>query len=369
MDTINLDHQRLAVLWATFAVGLLFGAVSHRSRFCTMGALADILNYGNWGRMRMWLLAIGTASLGLQILHIQGNANLHDTLYLNPQWPWLSGILGGLMFGLGMVLASGCGSKTLVRLGNGSLKSFVVFLLTGLSSYITLKGLVAMGRVNYLDPHTLHWPLGNDLPSILSQTFDAPELYSAIGFSISGALILLALLGKHTLSKSMIIGGLSIGSVIIAAWWVVFDFSYLPEHPDTLEAAYLGSYTNRAEGLSFIAPYGYSLEWLMFYSDQNRLLTIGPMACFGVVIGSFISSLHNKTFQWETFQGVEDTANHMVGAIFMGIGGITATGCTVGQGLSGASTLALPSWITLFSMMMGAALAIRYQTWRVSKTS
>lgn len=369
METIDVENQRITVLWATFLVGLLFGTVSHRSRFCTMGAVADILNYGNWGRMRMWLLAVGTASLGLQVLHVQGNANLHDTLYLNPQWPWLSGILGGIMFGLGMVLASGCSSKNLVRLGHGSLKSFTVFLITGLSSYITLKGLAAVGRTNYLDPHTVQWPLGNDLPSILSQALQAPELYSIAGFGISAALILLALLSRPTLSKSMILGGLAIGSVIVAAWWVVFDLSYIPEHPDTLEAAYLGSYTNRAEGLSFIAPYGYTLEWLMFYSDQNRLLTVGPMACFGVVIGSLLSSLHNKTFQWETFQGVEDTANHMVGAIFMGIGGITATGCTVGQGLSGASTLALPSWLILFSMLIGAALAIRYQTWRVSKIS
>lgn len=370
METPNLDTLRTSVLWAMFAVGLLFGAISHRSRFCSMGAVADVMNYGNWHRMRMWLLAAGTASFGLQILQLQGTVHLQDTLYLNPNWPWLSSTIGGLMFGVGMVLASGCGSKNLVRLGHGSLKSLVVFIVTGLSAYMTLKGIFAVFRTEVLAPHTLYWAWGNDLPSILANAIQLapPEARSLIGFGSATAIMLLAWLAPSTLPKTMICYGLMIGVVITAAWWVVFELSYLPEHPDTLEPAYLGSYSNRAEALSFIAPYGYSLEWLMLYSDQNRLLTLGPVSCLGVIIGAFLSALHNKTFYWESFQGVEDTANHLAGAVLMGVGGVCATGCTIGQGLSGTSTLALPSWIAMLFMFLGAAAAIQYQTWRVSRT-
>jgi uncharacterized membrane protein YedE/YeeE len=129
----------------------------------------------------------------------------------------------------------------------------------------------------------------------------------------------------------------------------------------------LGSYANRAEGFSFVAPYAYTLEWLMFFSDQSRVLTVGVVACFGVVLGAAGNAFAEKSFRWETFQGVEDTANHTIGAVLMGVGGVLALGCTVGQGLSGVSTLSLASWVALASIVLGAVLALKYQMWRVER--
>lgn len=365
MEEINVNNIQSTVLWATFAVGLAFGAISHRTHFCTMGAVADAFNFGNWDRARMWVLAIAIATLGLQAMSLSGHANLKDSIYLNSQWSWLSGILGGLMFGAGMVLASGCGSKTLIRLGGGNLKALVVFMIMGITAYMTLKGLFGVGRVNYLDPIRLDLGSSVYLPDLLSA--GTGHLSQALALVIPLLLLIWVLASKTARSKEIILGGIGVGLTILAAWWVIFQIAYIPEHPDTLEAAYLGTYANRAEAFSFVAPYAYTLEWLMFFSDQSRVLTVGIVACFGVILGATGSALAEKSFRWETFQGVEDTANHTVGAMLMGVGGVLGLGCTVGQGLSGVSTLSLSSWIVLGSIILGGIAALKYQMWRVER--
>lgn len=369
MEEINVSSIQSTVLWATFAVGLAFGAVSHRTHFCTMGAVADVFNFGDWNRMRMWLVAIAVATLGLQAMSLAGYANLNDTIYLGNQWSWLSGIVGGLLFGAGMVLASGCGSKTLIRLGAGNLKALMVFVIMGISAYMTLRGVFGVVRASYLDPIRYEFESSAYLPNLLASliTIDYAGLAQVLAIVLPLLLLIVALSSKVAWNKEVILGGVGVGLTVLAAWWVVFQVSYIPEHPDTLEAAYIGSYANRAEGFSFVAPYAFTLEWLMFFSDQSRVLTVGVVASFGVVLGATVSALTDKSFRWESFQSVEDTANHTVGAVLMGVGGVLALGCTVGQGLSGVSTLSLPSWVALGSIVAGAIIALKYQMWRVER--
>ena len=369
MEEINLSSIQSTVLWATFAVGLAFGAISHRTHFCTMGAIADVVNFGDWNRMRMWLLAIAVATLGLQALSITGHANLNDTIFLNRQWSWLSGIVGGLLFGAGMVLASGCGSKTLIRLGAGNLKALMVFAIMGITAYMTLKGVFGVFRANYLDPVRFEFSGSPYLPELLANLLskEPAGLIPILAIALPVVLLIMALGSKSAWNKEVIVGGAGVGLTIVAAWWVVFQVAYIPEHPDTLEAAYLGTYANRAEGFSFVAPYAYTLEWLMFFSDVTRVLTVGVVACFGVILGATANALMERSFRWETFQGVEDTANHTVGAVMMGVGGVLALGCTVGQGLSGVSTLSLASFVALGSIVVGATGALKYQMWRVER--
>ena len=128
------------VLWLAFAVSFAFGVIGQKTHFCTMGAVADIVNMGDWSRMRMWLLAIGIAILGSAALHASGQIDLGKSIYRTPTFTWLSYLVGGATFGIGMVLASGCGSKTLIRIGAGNLKSVVVFLVLGLVAYMTMRG-------------------------------------------------------------------------------------------------------------------------------------------------------------------------------------------------------------------------------------
>lgn len=371
MEEINVSHIEHTVLWTTFAVGLAFGAISHRSHFCTMGAVADLVNFGNWNRMRMWVLAISVAALGLQSLAALGYANLIDTLYLNNQWSWLSGILGGFLFGVGMVLASGCGSKTLIRLGAGNLKALMVFVIMGISAYTTLKGVLGVFRANYLDPVQFEFTTSPYLPELLANMVssnNSATTSATLAIALPLAMLTWALASKAAWNKEVLLGGIGIGLTTLAAWWIMFQIAYIPEHPDTLEAAYIGTYANRAEGLSFAAPYAYTLEWLMMYSDASRVLTVGIVSCFGVVLGATFSAVAEKSFRWETFQSVEDTANHSIGAVLMGMGGVLALGCSVGQGLSGVSTLSLASFFALGSIILGAITALKYQIWRVERT-
>jgi hypothetical protein len=152
-------------------------------------------------------------------------------------------------------------------------------------------------------------------------------------------------------------------------WWVSGRLGYLAEDPNTLQEAFLATNSQRMESLSFVAPIAYSLDWLLFFSDKSKVLTVGIVSAAGVVIGSALWSLVSRSFRWEGFANAEDTANHLVGATLMGVGGVAALGCTVGQGLSGVSTLAIGSFIALASIIGGAVLALRYQIWRIERTA
>ena len=134
-----------------------------------------------------------------------------------------------------------------------------------------------------------------------------------------------------------------------------------------LEEAFLATNSQRMESLSFVSPIAYTIDWLLFFSDTSKVLTLGIVTTIGVIVGSALVALATRTFRWEGFGGVEDTANHFVGALLMGVGGVTALGCTIGQGLSGLSTLSIGSIIALVGILLGAVLALRYQMWRLDR--
>jgi uncharacterized membrane protein YedE/YeeE len=119
------------------------------------------------------------------------------------------------------------------------------------------------------------------------------------------------------------------------------------------------------EAFSFVAPYAYTLDLLMMWTDASKAVTFGVAAALGVIAGSFVTAVAGRSFRWEGFGNVEDTANHLVGAALMGFGGVTALGCTIGQGLSGLSTLAVGSMLAFIAIVCGAVAALRYQGWRM----
>ena len=166
----------------------------------------------------------------------------------------------------------------------------------------------------------------------------------------------------------MLLAGVGIGAVIVGVWWVSGRLGFVPEHPVTLEPSFLGTNSRRMESLSFVAPVAYTMDWLILFSDTSRVLTLGIVITLGVVLGSAAVALASGSFRWEGFGGTEDTANHIVGALLMGVGGVTAMGCTIGQGLSGVSTLALGSFMALGGILAGGVLGVRYQAWRVERS-
>jgi hypothetical protein len=370
MQESDLPGLTAAVLWATFGLALAFGAIAQRTHFCTMGAVADIVSLGDWTRMRMWVLAIAVAMIGFNLMVALGWVEAAQSIYAAPALTWLSHVVGGLVFGFGMVLASGCGSKTLVRAGGGSLKALVVLCVMAVAAYATMRGIVAVLRVASIDTVMLTLPAGQDLPSLLAVATGAPRRLLALllGGGIGLALLGWVLARPEGRGADVLLAGLGVGAVIVGVWWVSGRLGFVPEHPATLEPTFLATNSRRMESLSFVAPTAYAMDWLILYSDRGKVLTLGVVAVFGVVAGSALAALAAGSFRWEGFAGTEDTANHVVGALLMGVGGVTALGCTVGQGLSGVSTLSLGSFIALAGILGGGVLGVRYQAWRVERS-
>ena len=348
------------VLGAFFLGGLLLGIITQRTHFCTMGAISDVVHMGDWTRVRQWVSAIGVAMIGFAALSDLGLINPAKTLYASSRLMWLSTLVGGLMFGYGMVIASGCGNKTLVRIGGGNLKSVVVFVVMGVSAFATLKGITAVLRSSTVDTVFIDIPAGASL-SVLG----IPNL----GYLLGAALLLVVLHHKDFWTFDNLFAGFGVGAVVVAMWWVSGHLGFVPEHPDTLDAVYLATNSGRIEALNFVAPVAYTLDWLMFYSDASKVLSAGIAAVAGVLLGAFASALQTQTFRWEGFANPRDLGQYLVGGVLMGVGGVTAMGCTFGQGLSGISTLSLNSVVALAAIVLGAVVSLRQQAARLERTA
>ena len=371
-------------LWSTFAIALILGAVVNKTNFCTMGAVSDWVNMEDTGRMRAWVLAIAVGVLGVMGLEAAGLVNLSSTFppYRQNNLVWLENVLGGVLFGIGMTLASGCGNKTLIRIGGGNLKSIVVLLVIALIAYFMINPFPGSDKTLY---STLFYPWTNPTTIALTTQQDlGAMLFSdnvATGRMVMGAVIgglmLLWVFKSADFRSSFdnILGGLVVGLVVLAAWYVTsnvminadgevmslqayvqnWDF-YSPA--DVVRPADAGPLA--AQSFSFINPMGQTLGY--FASGFNgTLLTFGIMALAGVIAGSLLWSLVSRSFRIEWFASFSDFVNHLIGAILMGFGGVLAMGCTIGQGVTGFSTLALGSILTFVAIVIGSAATMKVQ--------
>ena len=350
------------VTGGAFVLAFIFGAVGNKTHFCTMGAVSDWVNMGDTSRLRMWLLAIAVALLGSSALHLAGLVDLSKSIYPSPNFTWLSYIVGGLLFGVGMTLGSGCGSKTLIRVGAGNLKSLVVYIFLGIAAYMTLRGLLGAFRVGVLEKAAITLPQGQDLPSLLG--LNRAILAALIG---GGLLAFIYASKQFRSSVDYTLGGVVTGLVVVGGWYVSGHIGHVAEDPNTLQEAFVATNTGRMESFSFVAPFAFTLEYLMLWTDKSKIITYGIASAAGVIAGSAAYALATRSFRWEGFRDAEDTANHIVGGILMGFGGITALGCTIGQAISGFSTLALGSIITFIAIVAGSAATMKYQVWRIER--
>jgi uncharacterized protein len=350
------------VTGGAFGLAFIFGAVGNKTHFCTMGAVSDWVNMSDTSRLRMWLLAIAVALIGSSALHLAGLVDLSKSIYPSPNFTWLSYIVGGFLFGVGMTLGSGCGSKTLIRVGAGNLKSLVVYIFLGIAAYMTLRGLLGAFRVGVLEKAAITLPQGQDLPSLLG--LNRAILAALIG---GGLLAFIYSSKRFRSSFDYTLGGVVTGLVVVGGWYVSGHIGHVAEDPNTLQEAFVATNTGRMESFSFVAPFAFTLEYLMLWTDKSKIITYGIASAAGVIAGSAAYALATRSFRWEGFRDAEDTANHIVGGILMGFGGITALGCTIGQAISGFSTLALGSIITFIAIVAGSAATMKYQVWRIER--
>jgi uncharacterized membrane protein YedE/YeeE len=369
MNPAELATLNAQVLWAAFGISAAFGALVQRTGFCTMGAVSDAVAVGDWTRLRQWALAAAVATLGFAALSASGVLRPPQTLYAASRWLWLSALAGGAIFGFGMVLSSGCVSKTLVRVGGGSLKSLVVVLVTGITAFATLKGLTAVWRVATVDRVAIDVGANADAATLLARWSGLPLATAALlaGVLLGGVLLAFALGAREARRPLNLLAGGGVGAMVLAMWWLTGHFGHLAEHPQTLEESWLATNSTRAEALSFVAPTAYALDWLMFFSDTSKRLTVGIVSVAGVIAGSAAMALARRRFRWEGFAGTPDLGHHLVGGAMMGIGGVTALGCSIGQGVSGLSTLSLTSLVAAAAMIVGAVGGVKYQMWRLER--
>lgn len=366
----NPNQLTQLVLLCGLALGVAFGAIAQATRFCTMGAIADAVNFGDATRLRMWVWAVLVALLGTQALIGLAGVNLDTSIYAGRRLSWLSQGAAGLAFGFGMVLASGCASRALVRAASGSLKALVVLLVVGLAAQMTLRGAFALPRVEWLDPVGPLLAGPQDLPSWLSRGLGLALPWVRAGLCLLLAVPLLLWLrrGRDFLQPAPLLGGFVVGALVVAAWFVTGSLGHLTEHPDTLEPAWLATSSHRPEALSFVAPTAYLLDLLTLWSDRSTVLSFGVALMLGTLLGAAASALLRREFRWEGFRDVRDTAQHLLGAVLMGIGGVTALGCSIGQGLSGLSLLSVGSFIAVAGIVAGAVAALRYQAWVIDRS-
>jgi uncharacterized membrane protein YedE/YeeE len=358
------------VVLGGFVLAFIFGAVANKTNFCTMGAISDVVNMAHWGRMRMWLLTIAVAMLGTSLLSYFGQIDIAKSVYQRPTLSWLSLLLGGSLFGVGMTIAAGCTNKNLIRVGGGSVRALVVLVFLAISAYMTLKGLFGQWRASYLDPVSIDlstWGLTNQsLATVLAKLTGLPEKTALLATALLlgvGLLVFVFKDKRFRANLSHVLGSTVLGLLVVAAWYLTGHMGY-GENAETLETVYFATNTRTLESMSFVAPTAYSLELLMLWTDKTLKITFGIATVLGVVLGSFAYAIGTKQFRWEGFASLEDLRTQLIGAVLMGFGGVLATGCTIGQGLSGISTLALGSFIALAGIVAGAVATMQYQNWR-----
>ena len=363
----NAINPALVVVGGGFVLAFIFGAIANKSNFCIMGAISDVVNMGHWGRVRMWLLAVAVAIIGANLLHYFGQVDLTKSVYQRPVLPWLSLLIGGALFGIGMTIAAGCTNKNLVRLGGGSVRSLVVLVFLAISAYMTLKGLFAQWRSSYLDPVAIDLTtlgLANPgLGTLVAKLTGLPApaaLLTSLGAVGAVLLGFVFIDGRFRRNPVQVAAGLVLGLLVVAGWYLTGHLGH-GENPETLEMVYFATNTRTLESVSFVAPTAYSLEMLMLWTDKSLRVTFGIASVAGVVLGSFACAIVTRQFRWEGFASLQDLRTQLTGAVLMGFGGITSLGCTVGQGMSGLSTLALGSLLAVAGIVAGAVAAMKWQ--------
>jgi uncharacterized protein len=334
------------VVYAGLVIGLVYGAVGLLSGFCLMSSLRGWWAQGDSRLVRSYALALGVAIVATQLLAGGGMVDLTKSIYLQRSFSAPLMFFGGLLFGYGMVLSNGCGSRALVLLGRGNLRSLVVVIVLGIAAQMTLKGLIAPARVVLLQA-------SQTTPAIIS----LPALVSAFGVSetfartlvaavLSGALIIFAFAhAPFQRAWGQIAAGIIVGLLVAAGW---FATGYLGA--DDFNPAPVTS-------LTFISPIADALQYAML--STGLTLNFGITLVAGVFLGSLVTALITRRFHWEGYTSPRHMLRSISGAALMGAGGAMAYGCSVGQGLTGISTLALASFVAVAGILLGSAAGLR----------
>lgn len=322
--------------------GVALGLAARRGRFCTLGAIEDILYSSDDRRMRMWGIAIGVAMIGVHMAIAGGVFDSSESTYLLRQWNPIATIIGGLMFGYGMALSGNCGFGALARLGGGDLRSFVIVIVMGLSAYIVMSGPLAHLRV-WLFPVIENSANPQGLGQLVQNSLGIKVQYT--GLLIGVGLVLFSLSSKRMLSSLAMIGwGGVVGLAILTGWLGTYWVAHTGFEPEPIETH------------TFAAPIGDTIFYLMTASGNTLSFSVGSIA--GVLIGAALGSFSKGHFRWEACEDPRELKRQIFGACIMGAGAILSVGCSVGQGISAFSLLAYSAPVTFVCIFIGARIGL-----------
>jgi uncharacterized membrane protein YedE/YeeE len=346
------QHGAVWLALGGLVIGCLFGAVVFATNFCAMGSLSDIHNFGDWRRFRAWLLAAATALVGAQLLQAAGIVALDKSMYLAaPGLNWVGHVLGGLLFGFGMVFTGGCPSRNLARAGAGDLRSLLTLVVLGLFVYMTIGGVFAPARSALEQATSI--PLWASPPSLGGLLAGPASLAAGTASLLVMGLLAAAVLAycfrdkPFRASSVHVASGLAIGLLVVAGWAITgLAFDDMAAKP-TLPVS-----------LTYVRPTADAVQWLTLYT-AGPMPSFGVTSVFGALAGACAAALAMGRFRIATFSDTSDTLRTLGGAALMGIGGVMGLGCTVGQAITGVSTLALGSFLTFGSIVAGGFYGLR----------
>lgn len=352
LQEMMIESAAFYIGWGGLIIGIIFGFIVYRTNFCTMGSISDILSFGDYKRFRAWLLASATAIIGVALIEGRGIADMNMSMYQTTSLAWGGHVVGGLLFGFGMVFAGGCVSRNLVRAGGGDLRSIIVLLITGIFGYMTIGGLLGPLRVSLFTPLTSDLSgsmddqrIGSLLSNITGMGWETANLVAVV--AIAGGILIYCFMDKDFRSAgNHIIAGVGIGLCVVAGWALTgLTYDEFADNPQLIS-------------LSYVRPAGDTLEYLMRYTALGAP-SFGVVTLAGALIGGFFGAMSRGRLHLTTFADQADSIRNMFGAALMGIGGVLALGCTVGQALTGFSTLAIGSLITFTFIVIGGIIGVK----------
>lgn len=336
------------------AIGIMFGFIVYRTNFCTMGSISDFMSFGDYRRFRAWILAATVTLIGAQVLAAIGVVALEKSMYLAPNLNWFGNVAGGLMFGFGMVFAGGCASRNLARVGGGDLRSLMTLIVMGLFAYMTIGGILGPIRswieqitsLNLAGLMVSTQSLGDIAAAALSLSAARGNALVAAGLAVA-SLVYCFKDQSFRASPVHILAGVGVGVCAVAGWALTgLAFDDLADKPTT------------PISLTYVRPTADTIEWLQRFT-AGRIPGFGVTTVLGAILGAFFAAKSMGRFQLATFSNIGDTKRSLFGAALMGVGGVMALGCTVGQAITGVSTLAIGSFLTFGAIVSGGVLGMK----------
>jgi len=349
-----VENAAAYVGWGGLLIGIVFGYIVYRTNFCTMGSISDILSFGDFRRFRSWLLAGATGMVGVAVISSLGMVDMGASMYLTPNFVWLANIVGGLLFGFGMVFSGGCISRNLVRAGGGDLRSVVVLLITGIFAYATIGGLIGPLRATVVNATTYDLggigaadqSVGGIVAGLTGMDAGTASLASLI--VVAGAVLIYCFKdAQFRGSFNHVAAGAGIGLCVVAGWALT---GMAHDEFGDVEVA--------VASLTYTRPAGDTLEYFMRYTALGAP-NFAVVTTVGALLGGLLGALSRGRVHLTTFADKQDSIRNMFGAALMGIGGVLALGCTVGQAVTGVSTLAVGSILTFICIVVGGIAGMK----------